>query len=279
MKQCFLILFLFSLGMTSHAEEASLDSVSYAFGDKIIRSFVEDKDSMLPAFEYNKENLSELIRGLEDNLVYMKYSQDSIKKISFNLGAMQAVFFSDGIQSQKDVIPFDCILAGLMKVVHHELTLPQDTVKINAFMKGLPKDLNPVDLPDEDRCRFFTNFGIMKGLQPGLQGYIQEATGKSEAEAPADYEAFAAGFAHMVKIMSFDGKQETELCPYDYGTIFGSSVIMEQLQYPFSKADFLEGCRAAAGLIERKITVEESDRIILKAFPESEAPIITQEVE
>ncbi|MBO4658029.1 MAG: hypothetical protein J5637_00235 [Prevotella sp.] len=278
MKQLFLILFLFSIGMASHAEEASLDSVSYVFGDKVIRSFVENKDSMLPAFEYNKDNLAELIRGLEDNLVYMKYSQDSIKKLSFNLGVMQAVFFSDGIQSQKDVIPFDCILAGLTKVVHHELTLPQDTIKINAFIKGLPQDMDPVDLPEEDRCRFFTYFGIMKGLQPGLQGYIHEATGKTEKEAPADYEAYVAGFAHMVKMLSFDGQQESELRPYDYGTFIGSSVLLEQFSFQFTKADFLEGCRAAAGLIERKITVEESDRIFSKAFPESEAPTIIQEV-
>ena len=188
----------------------NFDSVSYAYGDIITRYFVELPDSIAPPFELNKENLAELIlgfeenltylkysQGFEENLTYLKYSQDTIKNVSFYLGAMQAIFLSDGI-SQRDSIPYDCILAGLMKVVNHELTLPQDTIKINAYMKGLPEGKNPIDMPDEEKCNFFTYYGIMKGLQPGLQQYIFEQTGKHEDEIPADYEAYAAGFAMII---------------------------------------------------------------------------------
>ena len=279
MKRILFNIFLLSIGMIGHAQKAKLDSASYAFGDKIIRSVAENQDSIVPGFEFDMENLAEVIRGLEENLVFMKYSQDSIKKISFSLGGMQAAFMSDGFQFKMDVIPFDCILAGLMKVVNHELTLPQDTIKINEYMKSLPEDMKPEDMPDEDKCRFFTNYGTMKGLQPGLQKYIYEMTSKSENEVPADYEAYAAGFALMVKFMSLEAKQENELTPYSFGVLIGGSIAMQSLPFHFTEADFLDGCRAAAGLNERKITAEESDRIISKVFPEIEAPTIIQKLE
>ena len=262
-------------GVSRAAE--TLDSLSYAYGDVIIRSVIESPDSIYPGFEYNKENLGEVIRGMEENLAFMKYSQDSIKNISFRLGALNGVFMSDSFQFKMDKIPFDCLLAGLMKDVNHELTLPQDTIKINEYMKSLPENINPEDLPDEEKCEFFTNYGMMKGLQPGLQAFIHEETGKSEEEAPADYEAYAAGLAMIVKLMSLEAKQASEQGPYDFGVSIGCSIIMEPLSFHLKKANFLEGCRAAAGLNERRITVEESDRIISIFFPKSEDGTIIQE--
>ncbi len=256
----------------------SLDSVSYAFGEMIIRSFVGISDSIAPPFELNKENLAEFIRGFEENITYLKYSQDTIKNISFHLGAMQAIFLSDGIHSQRDSIPYDCILAGLMKVVNHELTLPQDTIKINVYMKSLPMDKDPIDMPDEEKCNFFTYYGIMKGLQPGLQQFIFEQTGKHEDEIPAYYEAYAAGFAMMIKSMALSVKEESgvELSPYDYGvSIMSTDILLRSMSFHFSGADFLDGCRAAAGLSKRKMTAEESDRIISNI--KKEEPIIIQE--
>ena len=263
--------------MKSHAQEAKLDSASYAYGDKIVRSIIESPDSVFPGFEYNKKNLAEIIRGIQENLDFMKYSQDSIKSISFGLGGMQGVFMSDGFQFKMDIIPFDCILEGLMKDINHELTLPQDTIIINEYMKSLPADMKPENMPNEDRCRFFTNYGMMKGLQPGLQGYIHETTGKSEDEAPADYEAYAAGIAMMVKLMMLDAKNDSS--PYGFGMVLSSSLIMKPLTFQFTETDFLNGCRAAAGLKERKITVEESDRIISKFIPEIESPTVIQTIQ
>lgn len=276
MRRIFFLIFLLSFGMVVRAQEVKLDSASYAYGDKIIRSVAENQDSIFPQLGLDKKNLAELIRGLEDNLVFMKYTQDSIKKISFGVGGMQGMFMWDGFQFKMDVIPFDCILAGLMKVVNHEVALPHDTIMINEYMKSLPENMKPETMPDEDRCRFFTNFGTMKGLQPGLQGYIYEMTGKNENEAPADYEAYAAGLAMAVKYMSLEAKQESGQDPYSYGVLIGCSIAMQSLPFHFTEADFLDGCRAAAGLNERKITVEESDRIISTSFPETEAPTIIQ---
>lgn len=142
----------------------------------------------------------------------------------------------------------------------------------------MPVDMKPEDMPDEDKCRFFTNYGMMKGLQPGLQGYIYETTGKNENEVPADYEAYAAGMAMVVRFMSLEAKQGSGQDPYSYGVLIGCSIAMQSLPFHFTEADFLDGCRAAAGLNERKITVEESDRIISTSFPETEAPTIIQQL-
>ena len=278
MRRILFLLFLLSFGMVVRAQEVKLDSASYAYGDKIIRSVAENQDSIFPQLGLDKKSMAELIRGLEDVLGLMKYTQDSIKKISFGLGGMQGTFMSDGFQSKMDAIPFDCLLAGLMKVVNHELTLPQDTIIINEYMKDMPVDMKPEDMPDEDRCRFFTNYGMMKGLQPGLQGYIYEATGKNENEVPADYEAYAAGMAMVVRFMSLEAKQGSGQDPYSYGVLIGCSIAMQSLPFHFTEADFLDGCRAAAGLNERKITVEQSDQIISTSFPETEAPTIIQKL-
>lgn len=257
----------------------NFDSVSYAYGDIITRYFVELPDSIIHPFEFNKESLAEIIRGFEENFAYMKYSQDTIKNISFELGAMQGVFLFDYTQSQRDSIPYDCILAGVNKVVNHELTLPQDTIKINVYIKSLPQDMNPVDMPDDEKCNFFTYYGIMKALAPGLQQYIFEQTGKHEDEIPADYEAFAAGFAMMAKGMLLGVKAESgvELSPYDYGVSMSTYILMQPLPFHLSEADFFDGCRAAAGLDKRKMTIEESDRIISNIVPEREEPTIIQE--
>jgi hypothetical protein len=166
-----------------------------------------------------------------------------------------------------------------MKVVNHELTLPQDTIKINAYMKGLSEGKNPIDMPDEEKCNFFTYYGIMKGLQPGLQQYIFEQTGKHEDEIPADYEAYAAGFAMIIKGTALNVKEESgvKLRPYDYG-VMSSYFVLQSMSFHLSEADFLDGCRAAAGLNKRKMSAEESDHIISDILPYyNKEPIIIQE--
>lgn len=280
MKQIIsIVLFLF-IGMNAQAEVEKLDSASYAYGDAIIRSILEAQDSIDVEFEFNQENLAEFICGFEENLPNVKYTQDSIKMISFAFGVQLGIFLSDGIQYQIDVIPFDCIVAGLMKVVNHELTLPQDTIGIMDFVGEYPEDMNPVDFPEEDKCRYFTVYGILKGLQPGLQNYICEMTGKSEDEAPADYEAYAAGYAMVMKSLSLSGKEESERGPYVVGFDFGNSFIMEPLREPLrlniTVVDFLDGCRAAVGLNERKMTIEESEQVLSSFFPDGDESILIQ---
>lgn len=271
MRHIFSIFFLLFFGMIADAQVAEFDSASYALGDVTIRSMKESTDSVYPGYELTETELAEFIRGFEENLPFLKYTQDSIKNLSFSLGAMEGVFFIDGTHSLEKLVPYDCIYDGLMKIVNHQLTLPQDTVSIMEYMKNLPVDTDPFELPEAEKCRFFTGYGVIKGLQPGLQEYIHEMTDKSQDEAPADYESYAAGFAMMMKYMS-----NTPM--YVEGVDKSLSIIMQPLPFHFVEADFLDGCRAGAGFDERKMTVEESDRIYSTLFPpDSEEAIIEEE--
>ena len=267
MRHIFSIIFLFCLGMIADAEVAEFDSASYALGDAMIRSIKESPDPIYPGNELSEPELAEFIRGFEENLPFMKYTQDSIKNISFSLGEMQGVFFIDGTNSLKERIPYGCIYDGLMKIVNHQLILPQDTISIMKYMKNLPEDTDPLELPEDEKCKFYTCYGVMKGLQPGLQENICEMTGKSKDEVPADYESYAAGYAMMMKYMS-----HTPM--YVEGFDKSLSIIMQPLPLHFVEADFIDGCYAGAGFNERKITVEESDRIYSTLFPQdSEVPL------
>jgi hypothetical protein len=277
MRHIFSIFFLLFFGMIADAQVAEFDSASYALGDVTIRSMKESTDSVYPGYELTETELAEFIRGFEENLPFLKYTQDSIKNLSFSLGAMEGVFFIDGTHSLEKLVPYDCIYDGLMKIVNHQLTLPQDTVSIMEYMKNLPVDTDPLELPEAEKCRFFTGYGVIKGLQPGLQEYIHEMTDKSQDEALADYESYAAGFAMMMKNMSLTPTEESELSPYEKGVDISLS-IMQPLPFHFVEADFIDGCRAGAGFDERKMTVEESDRIYSTLFPpDSEEAIIEEE--
>lgn len=274
MRHIFSIIFLLCYGIIAYAEVAEFDSASYALGDGIIRSIKESPDSIYPENELSETEFAEFIRGFEENLPFMKYSQDSIKNISFGLGVMQGVFFIDGTLSQIELFPYDCIYDGLMKIVNHQLSLPQDTISIMEYMKSLTENTDPHELPEEEKCKFFTCYGVMKGLQRGLQEYICEMTGKSQDEVPADYESYAAGFAMMMKSMLFSSKEESELSSYEMGVSISSEIVMRPLSFHFVEADFIDGCYAGAGFNERKITVEESDRIFSTLFPpDSEGPL------
>lgn len=269
MRHIFSIIFLLCFGMIADAEVAEFDSASYALGDVIIRSIKENPEFVYPGKELSEAELAEFIRGLKENLPFMKYSQDSIKNISFALGEMQGVFLIDGTQHQKEPIPYDCIYDGLMKVANHELTLPQDTISIMEYMNSLAEVTDP--LPEEENCKFYTGYGVLKGLQPGLQEYIYEMTGKN---VPADYESFAAGFAMMMKYMSLTPTEESELSAYEVGADISSEIVTQPLPFHFVEADFFDGCHAGAGFNERRITVEESDRIFSTLFPpDSEGPL------
>ena len=80
MRHIFLIISLLSFGMIANAEDVSLDSLSYAYGDAFMRATMECKGFFSPGLEFNKTNSSEFIRGIEDDLLNLKYTQDSIKR-------------------------------------------------------------------------------------------------------------------------------------------------------------------------------------------------------
>ena len=143
---------------------------------------------------------------------------------------MQGVFFLDSYEhyKEKDGILLECIIDGMSKVANNDLILPQDTIAIQEYMLSLPDDMNPSELPQEERCKFFSYYGTMKGLQPGLQDYIYEITGKSKDVIPANQKAYATGFLLMLIRME---AQENISSSYELGKIMITDVIFELIRY------------------------------------------------
>ena len=277
MRHIFLIISLLSFGMIANAEDVSLDSLSYAYGDAFMRATMECKGFFSPGLEFNKTNSSEFIRGIEDDLLNLKYTQDSIKNVSFLVGVLQGVSLGDGFDhsSRKEDIPIDCIIAGLNKVVNHELSLPEDYIDILEFMENQPGDVNPLDLPEADKCDYYIKYGTMLGLAPELQEYIKEETGMTFSQIPdsrnnAYYYGVAIGSSMLLEpIMA-------NMFTYTPEDEFGNKLVF-QLSSEFSVVDFLDGCRAAAGLAERKISIEDSKQILSTVLPNKEQSIEVQE--
>ena len=268
MKKILLLILLFN-AITARADDEFLDTLSYAVGCSMMHHIAQSGEL---SFEFTEANSMEAIRGIEDMMPLMGYAQDSTSGTSFVLGCFQGIFFSDGYEHNKDKISLDCIALGLMRVINGQLTLPQDTIAINRFMNSLPEGTNPAELPDETRNQFYTYYGIMKGLQPGLQEYICEQTGKTKDECPANQKAYAAGFLTVVNSLNND---ET---PNAFGKNLALEVITQPSFYPLEVESFVDGCRGALGLSERKLTIEEADAISTARFQtDNDIPVITQE--
>lgn len=255
MKHFLLVTILSIVGLLANAQTVVLDSLSYATG------YAMTHEALETGF-LNKDDIPEVIRGLDDALDYLKYCNDSISQTVFGIGGMQAIFLYDGIQGKN--VPYNCILKGVEKVINDEIHLPEDTVAILRYMDEIPKNVDPLTLPAEEQCKFFTGFGVMKALQPIAQEYICQITGKAADEVPIDHKAYAAGFAMMLKQMDLSDNAEGN--GYKKGSECGFALVMEGFVHKLSKTDVLDGCRAAAGMAERKMSIEEIYRIVPQEF-------------
>jgi hypothetical protein len=272
MRVQLLLLSVFCFVLAEANEVETIDTASYALGDVTVRAMMSAND--LP-FEVDKASSIEFFRGIEENIGLRDTLQDSISNVSFGVGAMQAIFLMDGLEhnKNKDKIPFHCIIEGLNKVVNDELTLPEDTIAIQEYMHQFPDENDPIDLPEEERCKFFTYYGIMKGLQRGLQEYICEMTGKTKEECPSNNKFYALGFMSILESM------EARKTPYGYGKYLVLSIIMDLLPFDLENESFMDGCRAALGLDERKLTIAETDRICAELFEDVGDDIQVESIE
>jgi len=119
----------------------------------------------------------------------------------------------------------------------------------------------------------------MKGLQPGLQDYIYEITGKSKDVIPANQKAYATGFLLMLIRMD---AQENISSSYELGKIMITDVIFELIRYnsissKFNLESFKLGCRAAMGLAERKLSISQCDEIATLSRGEDDADDVDDE--
>lgn len=253
MKQLLSIIIAVAVTVCSHAQ---IDTLSYALGHQTTLGLLAGNNPLMT----DMADAVNYIRGLEESLPSTTAPRDSTFLVNYSIGGMEGVFLSDGfVHKKKEEKPrVDCIINGLRLVADGKLTLPRDTIDAMAIIDSCPDSLNPTQLPEEEKCRFFTAYGIMKGLQPGLQAYI-DALGKTEIKANQQY--FALGIADALSFMT-----EPESA-YELGEMVSHSFLMKYTLYDnvMSNVDpsvFIEGARAALGLAETTIDRDELENYL-----------------
>lgn len=249
---------------------AVTDSLSYALGNQL--TLLSLAGQTVELFK-DKHDCEEFIRGIEENIPDNKMLNDSSYIISYALGGMQGVFFFNSIDHTpvERRPPLECIVEGLRRVEF--LDLPGDTIEINRYMKQLPDSLDPITLPEADRCQFFRAYGVMKGLQPGLQEYIESY--KPGRGFVANQVAYANGFADVLEQSSLTPKNS-----YDMGRAIARSFLIENqgisdINWP----DFINGAKAALMIADELIPRERCEQIIMDYYSEKFSGAEVQEIE
>ncbi|MDE5882811.1 MAG: hypothetical protein K2H60_13890 [Muribaculaceae bacterium] len=261
----FILALIINVGALKAAE--AIDTLSYAYGHFFTLFAMEDESNLMK----DEDNYADYIRGLDENFGLLVQNNDSSYLVSYAMGVMEGTFISNSLEhtKQENKPPVSCIIAGLRKVGNGEIELPADTIAAMSFIKQYSgKGLQPSDLDEEIRCPFYTAFGIMKAYQPGLQQYIDETMpGTKFLE---NRQAYATGMADMI---------ESQSCPPNTAYNLGKS-IMRYLKLfimqdtILDRLSFLSGAKAALGLSEQLIPIEDVERILSQRAPEG---IITLE--
>ena len=94
-----------------------IDSLSYAYGHQYTLATMAGKNDMMQT----EEDFRDFIRGLEDNIGNLRQMADSSYMVSYCIGAMEAVFMTDGMHMQ-------------LYFLEHYLTLPHYIIcKLSFF--------------------------------------------------------------------------------------------------------------------------------------------------
>lgn len=256
MKKLLLIVSL----MFAICANAQVDTLSYIVGYASTLNILADDST----FAQTEDGIKEIYRGIEDNFPKPEMGNDSIYIVNYAIGSMQGVFFTDGLEhiSEDKFPPVSCIVAGLQKVADNQIDLPQDTIDAKKIIVSCPDSIKPVNLPSEERCMFFTAYGVLKGFPIGLDQLMEEY-GIENIEP--NYQYYAKGFADVLWIYMNTSPQNA----YDFGKMIAWELCNAiSVDFPGDKTwdvmspDFLLGVRAALQLEELKLSDEEMDRII-----------------
>lgn len=248
-----LLLTLF-IGVSSAIASERIDSLSYALGHQYTLGTMAGKNDLMQ----NEDDFKDYIRGLEENYHNSPLMNDSSYMMSYCLGAMEAVFLTDGMHGKKEELPpFTCIIAGLRKVGTGEISLPTDTVAAKSVINRYSREgMKPEDLDADTSCKFFEAYGTMKAYQPGLQEYINgllPGTG-----CVADRKAFATGMADILETYTDPPKSA-----YDLGRMFAFSLIIEAMEKDSpDMVSLVAGAKAALGLGKEFIPRDKVEEIL-----------------
>jgi len=237
---------------------AQIDSLNYAVGYQAILGFLAGDMK----FINSEDDIRDLYRGIEENKPTIEELSDSVYYYNHAIGAMQGVFLLNSFEHTPEDAqpPIKCIIQGLRMVADNKLNLPQDTIDAKAYISSFPDSIDPIKLAADERCKFFTAYGVLKGMPPKLEQLLDEC-GKSHIMP--DYQHFAQGFADMLEMWRIPQTA------YDYGKLIGFSIRNSRMEdLPVSKKpdvmsdDFMAGIRAALGLEDARLSRDEIDTIM-----------------
>ncbi len=236
-----------------------IDSLSYACGHQYTLASMAGKNDMMQS----EQDFREFIRGLEENIGNPRLMNDSSYMMSYSLGAMEAVFMTDGMHHKKkeDLPPFHYIIAGLRKVGEGKINLPADTVAARDIINRLSDNGKMAsDFYEKTGCEFFTAYGIMKGYQPGLQQYINGL--KPGTSCVENRKAFATGMADILEAYTIP-----PATAYDQGRMIALSMNLTSVEKdPIDSASFVAGAKASLGLGPQIIPRDEVEEILNRQF-------------
>lgn len=243
-----LLYFICFLSVT-FVSTAQIDTLSYSLGFQTTLGMLAGNN---PYME-DESGFREYIRGIEENVPTEEALSDSTFLVNYCLGGMQGIFMGDSFEHMRkeELPPIDCIVAGLRMVAENKLCLPQDTIEAMSFIKGISDSVRPADLSEDERCRFYTAYGILKGIPHGLQDYIFEWFGKSTSVL-ATPRYYARGMADLIS-SSISPKSA-----YDIGRMVVVSIVMNTLEKTENvvMSDYIDGAKAALWLVPAKIPRE-----------------------
>ncbi len=246
--------------MFSICANAQIDTISYLVGYASTLTLLAD-DSR---FAQTEDGIKEIYRGIEENIPKPELGNDSTYIVNYAMGSIQGVFFTDGLEhaSEDKIPPVDCIIAGMEKVADNQIILPQDTIDAKKIITSCPDSITPVQLPSDERCNFFTAYGVLKSFPNGLDQLMEEY-GIENIEP--NYQYYAKGFSDVLWMYMNASPQNA----YDFGKMMAWELcnsitgdLPEGKTWDVLSPDFLSGVRAALGLEEPKFSNEEMENII-----------------
>lgn len=243
------------IGVSSAIAFEKIDSLSYALGHQYTLGIMAGKNDLMQ----NADDFKAYIRGLEENHHNITRMNDSSYMMSYCLGAMEAVFLTDGMHRKKkeERPPFTCIIAGLRKVGTGEISLPTDTVAAMSVINRYSREgMKPEDLDADSSCKFFEAYGTMKAYQPGLQEYINGL--RPGTGCVADRKAFASGMADVLESYADPPKSA-----YDIGRMLAFSLIIGAMEKDSpDMVSVVAGAKAALGLGKEFIPRDKVEEIL-----------------
>ena len=237
------------------AQEA-FDSLSYALGDYHTRLIAASNPNLQSPDDYEG-----YIRGLQENL-YM-FKQDSIRAKYYGSGLETGMYVLMMLENNpvltSDCIYKNCIINGVRKVINGEVCLPQDTIGVDLFLTQF-EDIGSSKNHHEETCQLCSAFGVMLAMYPeSAESYDLQFIGP---DSIVNHQAYANGILEMLK--NDDS--------YTIGKLYAYMILstLDQMsgsgRHNYDFEVMVDAARAALGLTERKMSVEEVELCLTQYY-------------